>query len=91
MGGDAMRFIEARPIFRRPTLYSVPLAPSTSGAASPGQSPVTPPDQVGPPQERPFWQKVRSRPDFTKPRRRHVNLVGLVKSGLEGPHLFRAS
>ena len=30
---------------------------------------------LGPPQERPVWQKVRSRPDFTKPRRRHVNLV----------------
>ena len=41
-GGDSMRFIEAQPISRRPTLYSV----STSGAACPGQSPVTPPDRV---------------------------------------------
>ena len=32
-----MRFIEAQPISRRPTLSSV----STSGAACPGQSPVT--------------------------------------------------
>ena len=36
------RFIEALPISRQPTLYSV----STSGAACPGQSPVTPPDRV---------------------------------------------
>ena len=34
-----MRFIEAQPISRRPTLYSV----STSGAACPGQSPVSGP------------------------------------------------
>ena len=45
-GGDAMRFIEAQPTSRRPALYSVSLAPSTSGAACPGQSPVTPPDRV---------------------------------------------
>ena len=36
-GGDAMRFIEAQLISRQPTLYSV----STSGAACPGQSPVS--------------------------------------------------
>ena len=42
MGGDSMRFIEAQQNPRRPTLYSV----STSGAACPGQSPVTPPDRV---------------------------------------------
>ena len=30
---------------------------------------------VGPPAERPVWQKVRSRPKFTKPRCWHVDLV----------------
>ena len=29
----------------------------------------------GPPAERPIWQKVRSRPDFIKPRRWHIDLV----------------